>query len=143
MKTTTELIEHISHRYKEVRNKNLDFLWEDFLQAVEKVISQISDEKLAATSGITIFYCTRKGDKHIYRSKTAECCYFENQEVEYEKEDICLGTREMLEIAFVDFKEKAKKDDNICSDWFDVEVFGFDEDGDNEIPLDFILPRSL
>lgn len=143
MKTTTELIEHISHRYREVRNKNLDFLWEDFLQAVEKTIKQISDEKLAATSMISIIYFTQEGDEHIYRSKIAECSYFENQEVEYEKEDICLGTREMLEIAFVDFKEKAKKDNNICSDWFDVEVFSFDEDNDNEIQLDFILPKSL
>lgn len=143
MKTTEELIERISPRYKEVRNKKLDFLWEDFLQAIEKVISQLPDEKLAATSGITIFYFTKKGDKNIYRSKIAECYFFDNQTVEYEKEDICLGTREMLEVAFVDFKAKAERDNNICADWFEVEDFKFDEDDNSRIPLDFKLPKSL
>lgn len=143
MKTTAELIERISPRYKEVRNKNLDFLWEDFLQAVEKVISQLSDEKLAATSGITIYYFIQKGNGNIYRSKIAECYFFNNQTVVYEEEDICLGTIEMLEVAFSDFKAKAEKDNNICADWFDVEDFKFDEDNDSKILLDFKLPKSL
>lgn len=141
MKTTAELIERISPRYKKVRNKNLDFLWKDFLQAVEKVISKLSDEELAATSGVTIFYFTQKNDKNIYRSKRAECCFVDNIEIEYEKEDIILGTREMLEIAFSDFKGKAKKDKNICADWFEVERF--EDGGDVEIPLDFKLSTII
>ena len=143
MKTTGELIERISPRYKKVRDENLDFLWEDFLQAVENVISKLSDEKLAATSGITIFYFTQKGDKSIYRSKIAECYFFENSEVEYEENDVYLGTRELLEIAFTDFKAKAEKDENVCADWFEVEEFKFDEDDDSKISLDFKLPKSL
>lgn len=143
MKTTEELIERISPRYKDVRNKKMNFLWEDFLQAVEKVIGQISDERLAATNGITIFYFTKEGDKNIYRSKVAECYYFDNQVVEYEKEDICLGTREMLEIAFIDFKAKAEKDDNICADWFEVEEFKSEEDDNSRIGLDFKLARIM
>lgn len=143
MKTTAELIERISPRYKDVRNKNLEFIWEDFLQAVENVINKLPDEILAATSVITIFYFTKKGDKNIYRSKIAECSFFDNQIVEYEKEDICLGTIAMLEIAFIDFKAKAEKDNNICADWFEVENLKFDENEDNKIPLDFKLPKLL
>lgn len=143
MKTTAELIERISPRYKGIRKENVDFLWEDFLGAIEKVIGQIPDKELAATSGITIFYVTRKGDCNIYRSKIAERYFCENGEVEYEKDDICLGTREMLEIAFVDFKAKAEKDNNICADWFDVEDFKFDEDDNSKISLGFKLPKIL
>ncbi len=143
MKTTAELIERVSPRYKEVRKKNVDFLWEDFLGAIEKVISKIPDKEFAATSGITIFYFTRKGDQNIYRSKIGERYFCENGEVEYEEDDICLGTREMLEIAFVDFKAKAEKDNNVCADWFDVEDFKFDEDDNRKISLDFKLPKIL
>lgn len=143
MKTTAELIERISPRYKKVRNKKLDFLWEDFLLSVEKAISKLSDEMLSSASGITIFYFTKNGDKNIYRSKTAECYFFESQEIEYEENDVCLGTREMLEIAFSDFKAKAETDENICADWFEVEHFKFDEDDDNKISLDFRLPKRL
>lgn len=141
MKTTAELIERISPRYKKVRDVNLDFLWRDFLQAVENAISKLSDEKFAATSGITIFYFTQKGDKNIYRSKVAECYFFNNQEVEYEEDDIYLGTREMLEIAFRDFKAKAEKDENVCADWFDVEDLYQQEN--SKISLDFKLPENL
>lgn len=141
MKTTAELIERISPRYKKVRDVNLDFLWRDFLQAVENAISKLSDEKFAATSGITIFYFTQKGDKNIYRSKVAECYFFNNQEVEYEEDDIYLGTREMLEIAFRDFKAKAEKDENVCADWFNVEDLYQQEN--SKISLDFKLPENL
>ena len=141
MKTTAELIEQISPRYKKVRDVNLDFLWRDFLQAVENAISKLSDEKFAATSGITIFYFTQKGDKNIYRSKVAECYFFNNQEVEYEEDDIYLGTREMLEIAFRDFKAKAEKDENVCADWFNVEDLYQQEN--SKISLDFKLPENL
>lgn len=143
MKTTAELLERISPRYKKVRNSNLDFLWEDFLLAVEKVTNVLSDEKLAATQDIAIYYFTKKGDENIYRRKTAEANYFHDQIVEYEESDICLGTREMLEIAFKDFKDKAKKDNNFIADWFEVENFKFDEDDDSEIVLYFKLPREL
>lgn len=141
MKTTAELIERISPRYKKVRDVNLDFLWRDFLQAVENAISKLSDEKFAATSGITIFYFTQKGDKNIYRSKVAKCYFVDNQEVEYEEDDIYLGTREMLEIAFKDFKAKAEKDENVCADWFDVEDLYQQEN--SKISLDFKLPENL
>lgn len=143
MKTTTELIERISPRYKELRNKKLDFLWEDFLQAVEKAIEKVPDEQLAAASGVSIFYFTEKGNKNIYRSKTAECYFFDSLEVEYQEDDVCLGTREELEIAFVDFKAKAKQDSNLCTDWFEVEELAFDEDGNSRISLDFKLPKNL
>lgn len=98
---------------------------------------------MATTSGITICYFTQKGDKNIYRSKIAECYFFDDQTVEYEKEDICLGTRETLDVAFVDFKAKAENDKNIGTNWFDVEAFQFDEDDNSRILLDFILPRNL
>ncbi len=143
MKTSVELIERISPRYKKVRNKNLDFLWEDFLQAVEKAISKLTDEVFATTSGITIFYFTKEGDRNIYRSKIAECISLNDQTVEYEKEDISLGTKEMLELAFIDFKDKAEKDDNISADWFEVEELRFDEDVNSEISLDFKLSNIL
>lgn len=143
MKTTAELIERISPRYKKARNKNLEFLWDDFLQAVEKAISQLSDEILAVTREITIIYFTKEGDENIYRSKVAECNFLEDEKVEYEKEDVCLGTKEKLEVAFIDFRDKAEKDVNICADWFELEDLKFDEDGDSEIPLDFKLPKSL
>ena len=143
MKTTAELIERISPRYKKVRNKNADILWEDFLGAIEKVISQIPDKELAATSGISIFYFTKEGDQNIYRSKIAERYFCKNGEVEYEEDDICLGTREMLEMAFFDFKARAEKDNNISADWFNVEDFKFDEDSNSKIQLDFELSKTL
>lgn len=143
MKTTKELIERISPRYKKVRNDKLNFLWEDFLQSVEKVIAKLSDEDLAATNGITIEYFTNKGDTNIYRSRIAQCYFFEDLTVEYEEKDFCLGTREMLEIAFLDFRDKAQKDKYISTDSFEVEEFRFDEDGYNRITLDFILPKEL
>lgn len=145
MKTTVELIEQISPRYRKVRIEKVDFLWEDFLQAVEKVINKLSDEVFAATSGITICYFIRKGEEKIYRSKTAKCCFFDDQIVEYEKEDICLGTKEMLQKALFDFKAKAEKDSNICADWFEVEDFfeGFFEGEKSEVLLDFKLPEDL
>lgn len=143
MKTTAELIEKVSQRYKKVRNKGVDILWEDFLEAVEKAISRIPDKEFAATSGITIFYFTRERDQNIYRSKIAEHCFCENGEVEYEEDDICLRTREMLEIAFVDFKAKAEKDNNICADWFEIEDFRFDENSASKTSLDFKLPKIL
>lgn len=143
MKTTTELIERISPRYKELRNKKLDFLWEDFLQAVEKAIEKVPDEQLAAASGISIYYFTEKGNDNIYRSKKADCFLFDKLNVEYQEEHICLGTREELKIAFVDFKAKAKQDSNLCTDRFDVEKFAFDEDGNSRISLDFRLPKTL
>ena len=111
------------------------------MQAVENAISKLSDEKFAATSGITIFYFTQKGDKNIYRSKVAKCYFVDNQEVEYEEDDIYLGTREMLEIAFKDFKAKAEKDENVCADWFDVEDLYQQEN--SKISLDFKLPENL
>lgn len=143
MKTTAELLERISPRYKKVRNSNLDFLWEDFLLAVEKVVNILPDEKLAATQEITIFYFTKEGDENIYRSKVAEVNNFHEPKVEYEESDVCLGTREMLEIAFKDFRDKAQKDNNFITDWFETENFEFDEDGDNEIVLSFKLPMKL
>lgn len=140
MKTSAEVIENISQRYKEVRNKKLEFLWEDFLQAVEKATSKIPDEILAATRVITIFYFTKEGDNNIYRSQTAECAFLDDQKVEYEEEDVPLGTRDMLENAFIDFKDKAEKDISICADWFEVETL---MENNREIPLDFLLPKKL
>ena len=143
MKTTEELIAKISPRYKKAREKKLDFLWEDFLKAVEKAIKLIPDDKLSATTSVTILYFTREGDTNIYRSKVAEYSFFHEGRIEYEKENICLGTREMLELAFNDFREKAKKDKNLCVNWFNVEEFEFDHEGESEIKLDFILPKEL
>ena len=40
-------------RLNKARNERLDFLWNDFLGAVEKVINMLSDEELAATDWIT------------------------------------------------------------------------------------------
>ena len=104
--------------------------------------SKISDKEFAGTSGITIFYFTREGDQNIYRSKTAERYFCKNGEVDYEENDICLGTRENLEIAFVDFKAKAEKDNNVYADWFDVEDFRLDESA-SKISLDFRLPKKI
>lgn len=143
MRTTEELIERISPRYKNVRNQKMEILWEDFLNSVEKAIGKISDEVFAATDSITIFYITKKGDKNVYRSKVAGCSSLQGQLVEYEEDDILLGTREMLEIAFEDFKSRAKKDSNICTDWFELDQIKAGETGERKVPLDFLLPKEL
>ena len=106
------------------------------LQAVENAVSKLTDEIFAAASSITIFYFTKEGDKNVYRSKIAECNFFDDEIVEYEKEDICLGKKEMLEQAFIDFKAKAEKDDNICADCFEVEELRYMS---SRISLDFIF----
>ena len=61
----------------------MDFLWDDFLGAVEKVINVLSDEELAGTYWITIKYKTRKNGKVIYRSRFAETDWSEKKEIKY------------------------------------------------------------
>lgn len=143
VKTTEELIARISPRYKELRNQNADFLWEDFLQAVEKATGKIPDEMFAATSGVSITYFTKEGDENIYRSKTAECHHFQDKTVEYEEDDVCLGKKEMLAIAFKDFKARAKADKHITTEWFELEDLKLDDDVEASISLDFWFPKEL
>lgn len=143
MKTTEELIARISPRYKELRNQNADFLWEDFLQAVEKATGKIPDEMFAATSGVSITYFTKEGDENIYRSKTAECHHFQDKTVEYEEDDVCLGKKEMLAIAFKDFKARAKADKHITTEWFELEDLKLEDDVEGSISLDFWFPKEL
>lgn len=143
MKTTAELNARISPRYKRLRNQNADFLWEDFLQAVEKAVSKIPDAMFAAASGVSITYFTRKGDANIYRSKVAEFYYFQDKTVEYEEDDVCLGKKEMLAIAFKDFAERAKRDKNICTEWFDLKELNIDDDAEGRGLLDFCFPEEL
>ena len=123
-----------------MRNREAEILWEDFLQAVEKAISKLSDETLAVINAITIVYFTKAEDENLYRSKVAEYDVFD-EIVQYEEEDVCLGKRVMLQNALLDCKAKAEKDKNICSEWFEPE--NFENDGDQENRLDFILPKNL
>ena len=142
MKTTEELIARISPRYKALRNQNADFLWEDYLQAIEKATSNIPDAMFAATRGVSITYFTRDGDENIYRSKVAECHHFQDKTVEYEEDDVCLGKKKMLTIAFKDFKERAKADKHITTEWFELEELELD-DVEVSISLDFWFPKEL
>lgn len=143
VKTTEELIARISPRYKALRNQNADFLWEDFLQAIEKATSNIPDAMFAATSGISISYFTRDGDENIYRSKVAECNHFQDKTVEYEEDDVCLGKKELLAIAFKDFKARVEEDRHITTEWFELEELKFDDDVESSISLDFWFPKEL
>ena len=137
MQKTNEFVEKFSTRLSNARNERLDFLWNDFLSAVENVINALTDEQLAATSIISIFYETKENDNCIYRSKSAEVDCFD-EELNYESDNICLGTKNMLHNAFKDVKEKAKHDNYCGSDWFEVEKL-FDSDEKEQIILDFYI----
>ena len=86
MQKTENFVEKIKEtRLNKVRNERLDFLWDDFLGAVEKVINVLSDEELAGTYWITIKYKTRRNGKVIYRSRFAETDWSEKKEIKYLK----------------------------------------------------------
>ena len=73
MQKTEDFVEKIKEtRLNKVRNERVNFLWNDFLGAVKKVINVLSDEELAGTYWITIKYKNRKNGKVIYRSRFAE-----------------------------------------------------------------------
>lgn len=137
MQETKKFVEKFSTRLSNVRNERLDFLWNDFLSAIEKVINTLTDEQLAAANCIGIFYKAKENDDCIYRSKSAEIDCFD-EELDYESDDICLGTKNMLQNAFKDVKEKAKHDNYCGSDWFEVERL-FDSDEEERIILDFYI----
>lgn len=57
MQKTEEFVDKIKGAWlNKVRNERLDYLWDDFLGAVEKVINVLTDEELATTYWITIKY---------------------------------------------------------------------------------------
>lgn len=141
MKTTYELIERISPRYRRVRNEKLDSVWEDFLEAVEKVTQKLTDDLFSSTNSITILYCIKEGEKAIYRKKVAKYCIGEEEaEIQYEEKDVPLGEKNNLEITFKDFRDRAKADKNLIADWFELEKL-FESDEDNEIELEFLLTK--
>lgn len=134
IKTTEELLERISERYNRLRNKKMEYLWEDFLQAVEKAVQKVPDEILACAEGITIFYY-KEGDS-VYRDKKTEAFYLDSPEFEYEKEPVCLGSEEELRLALQDFKEKAEEDEHIDASMFDVKKLLYEKNG-GDCLLDF------
>ena len=106
MQETKEFVEKISPRLSKVRNERLNFLWSDFLGAVEKVINILTDEQLAATTTISILYKIKDNDERVYRSNFAELNCSDDERIEYEEKDVCLGTKGMLERPFRDFRKK-------------------------------------
>lgn len=129
-------------RLNKARNERLDFLWNDFLGAVEKVINMLSDEELAATDWITIFYEIKKNGRAIYRSKMAGICCTEDERIEYESEDINLGSKKLLEVPFRDFRNKAKQDNYFLTNWFEIEKL-FEYDGPEIIELSFCIDKMV
>lgn len=129
-------------RLNKARNERLDFLWNDFLGAVEKVINMLSDEELAATDWITIFYEIKKNGRAIYRSKMAGICCTEDERIEYESEDINLGSKKLLEVPFRDFRNKAKQDNYFLTSWFEIEKL-FEYDGPEIIELSFCIDQMV
>lgn len=129
-------------RLNKARNERLDFLWNDFLGAVEKVINMLSDEELAATDWITIFYEIKKNGRAIYRSKMAGICCTEDERIEYESEDINLGSKKLLEVPFRDFRNKAKQDNYFLTNWFEIEKL-FEYDGPEIIELSFCIDQMV
>ena len=140
MQKTEEFVEKIKGaRLNKVRNERLDYLWADFLGAVEKVINVLTDEELAATFWITIKYGT-DDQGNVYRSRFAETDWSENKEIKYEAKDISLGSKKYLERPFWDFRKKAKQDEFCDSDEFYIEDL-FENDEPEEIRLDFSINR--
>ena len=123
-------------RLNESRNNLLDFLWNDFLGAVEKVINVLSEEELAGTFWIIIKYKIRKNGKTIYRSKYAETDWSGKRKIRYESEDIILGSKLLLERPFRDFRTTAEQDIYCSYVDFGIEEL-FEQDGPGEASLDF------
>ena len=140
MEETRELVDKISPRLTKVRQERLDFLWNDFLGAVEKVINRLTDEELAATGWITIIYEVKNNDEHVYRSKKAQTDWQldSNEFLVYEENDICLGTKNMLERTLKDFKKKAEEDACCNTDYFEPPVL-YESDSPDGTSLDFSL----
>lgn len=140
MKETKDLVGKISTRLTEVRKEQLEFLWSDFLGAVEKVVNKLSNEELTMTNSITIFYETKEGDEHVYRSKIAGVDGPE-LDVVYEENSVPLGTKSALENSFQDFKKRADKD-KYCQAacWFDTKKL-FDYAGSQTVMIDFNISK--
>ena len=119
IKTTEELLKRISERYNRLVNKKMEYLWEDFLGAVEKAVQKLPDDKLIGAEGVTIFYYI-EGDS-VYRDKKAEAFYIDSSEFEYEDEPVCLGNKVELRQALQVFKEKAAENEHIDTSVFDLE----------------------
>lgn len=103
---------------------------------MEKVINNLSDEELAATDWITIFYEIHKKGRVIYRSKMAEIDCIE-KEIKYEVEDKNLGLKKYLEMPFREFITEVKKDKHCCVDNFFKNESIFENDGPEKIGLSF------
>lgn len=141
MQKTEEFVEKIKGaRLNKVRNERLNYLWDDFLGAVEKVINVLTDEELAATYWITIKYEIRKNGKVIYRSRFAETDWSGKRRIKYEPKDINLGSKKLLERPFWDFREKARQDEFYDAGDFYIEDL-FEEDGPGGATLDFRINR--
>ena len=137
MQKTEDFVEKIKEtRLNKVRNERLDFLWDDFLGAVEKVINVLSDEELAGTYWITIKYKTRRNGKVIYRSRFAETDWSGKKGIKYEDKDINLGSKLLLCRPFQDFRKKVELD--IYCYYADLEFDElFKQDGPCEATLNF------
>lgn len=135
MEETKELVDKILPRLTKARQERLDFLWQDYLGAVEKVINKLTDEELAATTWITIIYEVKENDENVYRSQNAQLNW-QIEDLEYEEENICLGKKNILEKAFKDFEKKADEDKFCNANQF-IPEFLFDWNEDRLIVLDF------
>ena len=137
MQKTQEFVEKIKEtRLNKARNEQLNFLWNDFLGAVEKVINVLSEEELAATFWIIIKYKIRKNGKAIYRSQFAETDWSGKRRIKYEPKDINLGSKLLLERPFRDFRTTAEQDIYCSYVDFGIEEL-FEQDGPGEASLDF------
>ena len=131
-------VEKMSTRLTEVRSEKLETLWNDFLQSIEKVVNKLTNEELAMTNSITIFYETHKGDESVYRKNIAGV---DELDLVYEESSVFLGTKTELENPFRDFKKRANKDKHCkATCWFDTKKI-FDHDGTQTVMVEFNISK--
>ena len=72
----------------------------------------------------------------------AGICCTEDERIEYESEDINLGSKKLLEVPFRDFRNKAKQDNYFLTNWFEIEKL-FEYDGPEIIELSFCIDQMV
>ena len=125
MKKTEELAEKIKPKLIKHREEQVEFLWKDFLESIERIINKLPENILYQTRRISILYEINQKEAKIYRSKFAE---IDNDgEMQYELNDTLIGSIRETKSALIDFAKRAKSDYYCCTSCFKSEwIYDFE-----------------
>ena len=135
--TTEQLAGNVKERVQKVQRGLADNLWQDLLNSISLVIRRLTDEELAKTSLISIWYEVGE-DGNIYRSNIASVD--ENDEFLYETSARSFGKKEEIIPAMKLLKEMASKDKYLGVLEFSIENL---EQTNSRIPINFFVDKVI